>query len=135
MIENSAIPAVSFDLDEDSVPDTLVTDTNADGIPDQTTTAFDLDNDSVPDTIVTDTNADGIPDQTTTTFDLDDSASWGPTASDDWTPADGPDDAELDEDSFTPPEHITDADVGQAMQDVQHSQAMNQYMQDCGVIS
>jgi hypothetical protein len=104
MTENITMPTVSFDLDDDSVPDTFVTDTNADGIPDQTTTAFDLD---------------------------DDSAAWTAPAGDDLAPDDG----DLDDDSFTPPEHITDADLGQAMQDVQHTQAMNQYMHDCGVIS
>lgn len=127
MTTDPAASAVSFDLDEDSLPEAVAIDSNADAVVD--VISFDLDADSVPDSVMVGATADGLADQTG--FDLDAGSEAGHAAASD----EAGDDQELQEDSFTPPEDITDADVHQAMEDVQHSQAMNQYMLDTGVIS
>lgn len=128
MTETSAPgdPAVAeFDLDEDSVPDVALVDTDADAVAD--VVAFDLDEDSVPETVVVDTDADGVAD--VAAFDLEE------TVPDEqpWVPEEG--ERDLSEDSlYTPPEDITDEDLENAEDDLEHTQLMGQYMQSQGVI-
>ncbi len=119
---------VPFDLDEDSVPDAVAVDTDADSVAD--VVAFDLDEDSVPDVVMVEVDGDGTADAVTG-FDLAEDLPTAAAVSD----GGAAEDQDLQDDSFTPPEDITDEDVGQAQQDLQHSQLMNQYMHDTGVIS
>lgn len=123
---------VAYDLDEDSAPDTVLVDTNADGTAD--VVAFDLDEDSVPETIIADTNADGVADvvavdqAAAAAFELDDDSSLEPTV-----PAQ--DQQALEDDSLTtPPDDISQADVEQAADDLEHTQLMGDYMASRGVI-
>ena len=154
-VEPSGV-VVPFDLDEDSVIDAVAVDVDGNGAVD--VVAVGLDADAAGVGVVIDTDGDGSPD--VAVFDLaDDSVTDGgfgagspapvPAVNDpfdlaedtqatdeagyvpDWQPKEG---EELEGDSFTPPDEITNEDVDQAMQDVQHSQAMNQYMTDLGVI-
>ena len=126
--DDLALSAVPFDLDEDSVPEGVAVDTDADSV--ANVVVFDLDEDSVPDAVVVDAEGDGVADAATG-FDLEEDSAPGTAVSD----GAGAEDQDLQDDSFTPPEDITDEDVSQAQQDVQHSQLMNQYMHDTGVIS
>ena len=119
---------VPFDLDEDSVPDAVAVDTDADSVAD--VVAFDLDEDSVPDVVMVDVDGDGTADAVTG-FDLAEDLPTTAAVSD----GGAAEDQDLQDDSFTAPEDITDEDVGQAQQDLQHAQLMNQYMHDTGVIS
>jgi len=129
MTETSAPgePTVAeFDLDEDSVPDAVLVDTDADAVADLV--AFDLDEDSAPETVVVDTDADGVAD--VVAFDIDETV---PEEEQPWVPEQG--ERDLSEDSLTtPPEEITDEDLQNAEDDLEHTQLMGQYMQSQGVI-
>ncbi|HZC69514.1 MAG TPA: hypothetical protein VE442_02350 [Jatrophihabitans sp.] len=121
MTESSTPSAAAFDLNADTVPDTVVVDTNADGVAD--VEAFDLDADSVPDVAVVDTNADGVADAV---FDISEDVPAAPEDSPETT-ATPADETDLAGDSFTPPDEVTDADLEQAQADLDYSESMSEY--------
>lgn len=123
--------AVPFDLDEDSVPDTVAIDADADGTAD--VVGFDLDEDSVLDVVAVDLDADGVADAVAR-FDLRDySATDATVVESDQLP---PEDAHLEDDSlYTPPDDLTNEDLEQAQGDLEHTDLMGDYMRSTGVIS
>lgn len=152
---SEVFPTQEFDLTEDGVTDTVVVDTNADAVPD--VVAFDLDQDSVPETVIVDSDADSVPDLA---FDLDvdpsaaaavpevaeeplegadtefDLVADAPVDDDGIPTGEAPEgERDLSEDSLTTaPDEVTNEDVENAAQDLNHMNLMNTYMQSQGVI-
>lgn len=123
MTQSSVPSAAVFDLNEDTVPDTIAVDTDSDGVAD--VEAFDLDADSVADVVVVDTNADGAADVQAFELAADAPAAVPGNADPIATPFDHAD--ELADDSFTAPDEVTDEDLEQAQADLDFSGTMSDY--------